>query len=386
MKVLLVSNDAYSLFNKATHFPFGGAELRSWKFATGLHSSFRTDVSVITLDQGFHPTSFDGVTVFPHPERKGPGYWEKYKQPVKRVLRRLGLQKEPDEKLETLLDRIAPDVIMQLGMSPEAVRLCRYCRSNGKKFVFGCASDVDLDARFVKGASGKDISGNDLSGYWEVLDGADAILVQTPAQLELLEKRFNRKGTLLFNPVDLTTQPSTMKQPAAVDVFWVGKASRLKRPELFIALAKALPQHTFRMIVNGADYKTGSLPKNLEVIASVPYEAMDGYFSACRIFVNTSTAEGFANTFLQAAKAGVPVISMNCDPNGMLMQHGAGVLTGEPENELVKAVNNLLGDQQRCQSMAEAGRSYLARYHDEKKIIAQLHDLLGALAKDERRA
>ena len=40
---------------------------------------------------------------------------------------------------------------------------------------------------------------------------------------------------------------------------------------------------------------------NLELYEDVPWNKIDTYFSNARVFVNTSTHEGFPNTFVQAA-------------------------------------------------------------------------------------
>jgi glycosyltransferase involved in cell wall biosynthesis len=373
MHLLIVSPDAYSLFDPDTAYPFGGAELRSWKFAVAIAKK-NVRVSVITADQGSGVRTFGQVTVYPHPSRKGEGYWKRFRKPVNRIIRKLGLGRKENIAYSDFLARIHPDVVMTLGIGPEAVSLLHFCRAHNVKFIFGCASDLDLDPSYKSGNVGKDRSGNDSGAYHEVFEQADAILVQTPDQQLQLEAIYGRTGNLLFNPVDLKEKPAD-KSPGKVDLLWVGKDGIKKRPELFIELAELLPELKCRMIVNGKFDRRG-LPTNVELLMSVPFEKMDDYFSASRLFVSTSPVEGFANTFLQAAKHGVPVLSMNSDPNEMISKHKAGILAGNEIRAVADQVTSLLNDETRYADISRAAKNYVRNYHDEEKIMQQLFEII----------
>ena len=102
-------------------------------------------------------------------------------------------------------------------------------------------------------------------------------------------------------------------------VLWVATMREQKRPELFIELARRMPQHRF-MIVGGNDPGPGEtyaeavraaaaqLP-NMTVRGFVPFAEADRLFDGARVLVNTSTYEGFPNTFLQAWARGVPSVA-----------------------------------------------------------------------------
>jgi glycosyltransferase involved in cell wall biosynthesis len=63
--------------------------------------------------------------------------------------------------------------------------------------------------------------------------------------------------------------------------------------------------------------------------------------SSSRPVLNTSTAEGFPNSFIQSWIHGTPVGSMEVDPDELLCEHEAGVHEPKFEN-FVERVENLL--------------------------------------------
>ena len=53
---------------------------------------------------------------------------------------------------------------------------------------------------------------------------------------------------------------------------------------------------------------------NLEIIEWLPYRKAEALIAGAFALVNTSCFEGFPNTFLQAGKFGVPILSFEVDP------------------------------------------------------------------------
>jgi glycosyltransferase involved in cell wall biosynthesis len=54
---------------------------------------------------------------------------------------------------------------------------------------------------------------------------------------------------------------------------------------------------------------------NLIFHGFVPYHKVNEYFSRASLFVNTSSIEGFPNTFIQAWMHYTPVVGLNVDPD-----------------------------------------------------------------------
>lgn len=382
MKLLIVSLDAYSLFDTSTQFVFGGAELRASLFAKALAKFPNTEVIVATRDQARKSQVFDGVNVVPFPEKKGKGYWEKQQQLSTRIKNRLTGKTNEQVKNDSFsfFETIQPTHLLVLGMSQEAVEAAAYCQKANIPFFFGCASDVDLSENYLE-KSAVDISGNKVDGYADVIRNASLVLVQSQQQEELLEQRFGKKGLLLQNPISPEAPKGISPVKTKCDVLWIGKTTSLKRPELFFKLAKLLPELKFRMIMNNSDENRwkqliAEQPKNVEIIESVPASAVEFYFQQTRLFVNTSFAEGFPNTFLQAGKYGVPIVSAQADPNHLLSEKGCGILTGDQPNALKDAVMELLRDESKYKSCSANARAYVENNHELGRLAPKLYDAL----------
>jgi len=106
-------------------------------------------------------------------------------------------------------------------------------------------------------------------------------------------------------------------------VIWVAHLRALKRPEMFVELARRLPQYRFHLV--GGDPQQGNLyleqlrcarPRGPESdLARQPgQDETLGLFDRARLLVNTSEIEGLPNTFYQAWVRAIPVVSF-LDPD-----------------------------------------------------------------------
>jgi glycosyltransferase involved in cell wall biosynthesis len=381
MRLLILSPDAYSIFFPKTSFVFGGIEVETGYYARGLVADHGFEVMVVTRDQGRGIRRVEGVTVVPHPELKGPGYWDWRRSLAGRIHHRIfGERQRSNDAFYTSL---RPDVAYVQGMVAWTLNTARYCRKTKTPFLFRVASDLDLGNDTVGETPIQQWAGFSLAEAREVIDSAASILVQTPVQMTLLRERFGRIGTLLFNPVAPVESPSKASSKK-YDVLWIGKSWQVKRPDLLLKLAGLLPEKKFCMVLNQADkvywnQLAAALPSNIDMIEMVPFREIGKLFDQARLFVSTADSEGFANTFLQAAAHGVPILSMNSDPNGMLSEHGAGLLTGVDINVLVGHIRKTLADGSQYDTFSIAGRRYVEKYHDARIIVSQFSEACRSL-------
>ena len=220
--------------------------------------------------------------------------------------------------------------------------LAVFCRMYRRKFVFAGASDTD----FLPGQHLIPTQRDKLL-YRFGIRHADAVIVQSVKQGALLRTNFDRDGIVIrnFHNDEVRVLPNAER----CVILWVSTIRSLKRPMRFIQLAQALPQERFVMI-GGRD---GSNPElfqsvsdqcaelpNLEFLGFQPLAATERYFDQSKLLVNTSEHEGFPNTFLQAWRRGIPVVSF-VDPDDVIRKNGLGrVVTGD--QSLLNAVKSAL--------------------------------------------
>jgi glycosyltransferase involved in cell wall biosynthesis len=376
---LILSPDAYSIFFPRTSFVFGGIEVETGYYARGLAKDHGVDVTVVTRDQGLKARHIDCVNVIPHPLLKGPGYWDMRCSLLGRLRHRISGERQ--WTANEFYSKQKPDVAYVQGMAPWTLDLARYCLHSKTPFLFRIAHDMDLGGDHPNDASMNGFAGFDLQAAREIINTATQILVQTPAQMEMLERRFNRKGVLLLNPVDERKSPEQLSK--VFDVLWIGKSTTSKRPEIYLKLAEQLPHRSFCMVLNKVDLSywdrlTAAMPVNIKLIEKISFPEVRTLFEKSRIFVSTSGSEGFANTFLQAASHGVPILSMNCDPNQMLSAHGAGVLTGPKIADLALHMEHLLSKSNIYSTFSAAARRYVSENHSAQGIVSQFYKQLKA--------
>ena len=197
-----------------------------------------------------------------------------------------------------------------------------WARLKKRKAVYCCANDPEFDPQKVKLPTLRDKH----MFSWG-LRNCDAIIVQNALQRSILKQYYNRVGVLIPNGF-----PASEQMASPENILWVATFKKAKQPHLFIELAKRHPEQKFVMVGgpvsnNGADYTSlkneASQISNLRFCGPLSFEDAEKEFSKAKILVNTSSNEGFPNTFLQAWRKGVPVLAF-LDPDDRIRDNKLG--------------------------------------------------------------
>src|SRR5690606_17231655 len=89
---------------------------------------------------------------------------------------------------------------------------------------------------------------------------------------------------------------------------------------------------------------------------------------------------GFPNSFLQAGKYGVPIVSLNVDPDGMLTEHGAGICCHGSLEMMVQSLIGAIGRGADYDRMSDRARRYVQQHHELARCTEQLAALLCEIA------
>jgi glycosyltransferase involved in cell wall biosynthesis len=157
----------------------------------------------------------------------------------------------------------------------------------------------------------------------------------------------------------------------------------MKRPELFIELARRLPDEQFIIIMPGSNKVSSNAYDecrnllNIRFIDYVPFWDMQKYFEEAKLFVNTSEFEGFPNTFIQSCLAKTPILSFRVDPDKFLTKNRIGFCCNDSIDAAEAFIRELDGE--KIAYYGENGFSYVSDNHDLEKAAAKYEELFNKL-------
>ncbi len=384
LRVCVISPLGYGLYRPELGLPFGGAEVQLYELATSLAKDPSYAVTVLaTVQSDPGEEQYGALRLIKRQAGKRAG--APAGNGPSGLFRMLRGYASAYAEMAGLFRTIDADLYVHAGTGAEIGVYAWLCRRMGKRFVFVVASTADLDRAYGT-ATGVLRWLSPLGIRW-----ADAVVCRTQDQQTLLKQRYGREGTLIRTGHPLPPTLHTSRHtPYASSVLWIGRLHPVKQPEKFLDLAERLPDQPCVMIgmrdaahyelTRTVERRAVRLP-NLTLVLDVPLARVDDYLRTTKVLINTSTYEGFSNTFVQAAMAGVPVCSLNVDPDGLLSRHELGLCAGGSVELLTASVRSLLASDRRRLEIGRRAAAYAAAHHDlqrttvEFKLLA--HRLVG---------
>ncbi|PLX21802.1 hypothetical protein C0584_01720 [Candidatus Parcubacteria bacterium] len=357
-KVCFVSIFSYPLFNPDCDLTFGGAEVQISLIAKELARDENLDINVIVADTGQGEMEIhEGVKVH-----------KAYKRGLGKI-NALGAPFVLYKKLKS----INPDVVVCRAAGVEVGIAGFYAYKNKKKFIYSIAHFDDLTGKHSRGLRGLI--------YQLGFNLATNYIAQTEDQKKYLEKKTQKKISIIKNsfpaPKDLKEKMNTSK------VLWIGRSVDFKRPEKFIELAELMPEKKFEMVLQKTAVqrweelrKHARGVRNLKFIEKIPFEKINAVFQSSSLYVNTSTEEGFPNTFIQSTMYGVPIISLNINPDNFINEYRCGVCCDDDVERMASMINSILSDRGRYQMFSDSAKRYFSQNHDIKVNILKWKELL----------
>jgi glycosyltransferase involved in cell wall biosynthesis len=209
---------------------------------------------------------------------------------------------------------------------------------------------------------------------------ATRIVVQTRHQAELLQGNYGRTPDAIirnFHP----PAAETIDKSGRLTVVWIANLKPWKRPDVFVRLAKSFSDRKdTRFVMVGAPAPTSgkggwqaSLMRSIETTPNLEYlgqrthAEVNELLARAHLFVNTSTQEGFPNTFIQAWLRDVAVVSLGVDPDEVLAREQAGI-AAQSESGLTEAVRNLIDHPDIRAGFVQRGRDHAAAQHSLQNV------------------
>jgi glycosyltransferase involved in cell wall biosynthesis len=344
----------------------GGAEVQQSVLARALaRAGYR--VSMVCLDFGQPPrVTLDGVTV--HKAHRPDAGLPVLRFAHPRLTSIWRAMREADA-----------DVYYQRCSGMLTAVVAAFCRSFSRGSIFAAACDLD----FVPGYQPIRYR-RDRWLYEQGLKRIDTIVVQNQKQQLDCRRHYGRDSTIVPSCYEL---PAGASPGAGEHALWVAsiREQDFKRPELFLELARRLPERRFVMIGGaGGDgrndvrferlRKAAAALPNVEFTGFLPLDRVEPYFDRARVLVNTSYQEGMPNTFLQAWARGVPAVAF-VDVGARL--HGEPLYPVAREIEdAANEIERLFSDEAYWQRTSARCREHFSGTHAVGKLLAQFEGLL----------
>lgn len=357
IKVCFVQAFTYAVFNPSSTAKIGGAEVDLYNIANELIKDTRFEIYFLVADFGQKSLEkYNNIKVI-----KGHSQKKNLKNYILSFF-----------KFYKKLAQINADIYITANLSKYVGFTNFYCRLHNKIHIHRTEHQHQVDKTYllkkiIKG-SGRYIF------FYLGFKNVDYVVVQNEEDRETLKRTFDFPSTVIRNSYPIEKLGSQKKRNF---ILWIARGKRWKQPEVFIDLAKEFPNEKFIMIMPVADdkkyfenvNKMANSVNSVDFIPGVPFSEVDDYYKNAKIFVNTSLAEGFPNSFNQAMNVSTPILSLNINPDDFIGKNQVGLFCNNNFNTLKENLNRVLTDQVLWKKLSENAYNYAYNEMNIEKSI-----------------
>ena len=363
-RLAFIALQGLSVFRPAPGRAVGGAETQMRRLAAALTGRFGCRACFICLGDQDQLEEYDGLEVA--------------------VIDRGHGQLAKVRRIKEALREYAPTFVLQRASGLDTFLAGRYARRCGARFVYMLAHD--RDARKLPWR--EELHWRRML-YRRGLRSADRIVAQSEFQVNSLKCYWGLDAELIRSLQEPPGEPVGSLAAKKEGLLWVGRAVEVKQPELFLELAKRMPQIPCTMILNRthreeyfAKLRTEAEGlSNVRFVESVAPDEIMSHFRAARLLVSTSRDEGFPNTHLDAFRAATPVMTLAADPDDLIAENELGFFAQGDFEALAREIEKRYSDAEWLAATGRRAADYLRDNHDPEKITSQWGALLGKLIK-----
>ncbi len=198
----------------------------------------------------------------------------------------------------------------------------------------------------------------------------------------LLPPEWAHRVQTVSNPVDGSIPVAERPAPGArPQIFWAGRFDAQKRPDLVVAIARALPQADFHLwgdsVMGGSSDLPEDLPANITV--EDPYDRFtDLPLEKADLWLYTAAWDGVPTMLLEVAMTGVPLVGSDVGGTGEVLRDGlARAMPPDATPEAwTQAIRALLDDPETARQQALSLRETLLAERNPDSHVQALNRLL----------
>ena len=191
------------------------------------------------------------------------------------------------------------------------------------------------------------------------------IIVQNSAQKQTISTEFGQDSIVVYNSHPIVNKYNNSRKNT---ILFIAIFKPFKRVELFCQLANKLADKKYKFILIGENFADPKRKRemskiieqsNIQYLGFKSIEEINKILNNAKLLVNTSTFEGFSNTFIQAWMRGVPVISLKANPDNLLSKEKLGFICNDNLDKAAEKIEYLMKNErvwkeysQRCYDFA----------------------------------
>lgn len=268
-----------------------------------------------------------------------------------------------------ILWKIRPVVVYQRVAGAYTGAAAFFARRTGARMVWHVSSDRDLIPQEFPASWRWPLQRLNRRMIAYGASAADAVVVQSQNQRELLRRHFGRSDAIQISNFHAQCGQLCQKSDAPLLVCWVGNIKEIKSPETFVRLARDFrSRRDVRFLMaGGLQMKSAAwqqlkaeidqLP-NIEYLGVMPHEAVGELLAKSHVLVNTSAVEGFPNTFIEAWVRQVAVVSLSVNPDSAFDKNENGICAHGDYERMKSALTQLLEDRMLRESIGSRAAEY----------------------------
>lgn len=215
---------------------------------------------------------------------------------------------------------------------------------------------------------------------------ADVVISVSEYCAQLVKNYYNVESKIIYNGVDTQFFRPHANHNDRLQILFVGRYRRIKRPWYLIQLAKEFPQCDFSLY--GLDYPLGPMLreisknlKNVKINSFLSHEKMRDVYHNSDIFFDPSVFEGFSLAMLEAAASGLPLICSNAASFPEFVEHGKEGLLFNNYEEAKRYLSYLIEDENVRIDFSKKARAKAIKF-DWSIVAGQYSHLFTEVSKD----
>ncbi len=221
------------------------------------------------------------------------------------------------------------------------------------------------------------------------LKRADVVVVLANYMKNALYHNYGINSVVIKSGHPVPIGPFKKDDPPSI--LWIARPTDVKRPKLFLQIAQEISDLNIHFILIGPVGPGDPMKKVFETfdkrhknfiyIHRVNPGEDNKYYEKASLFVNTSSTEGYPNSFIQAWLRETPVITLDVDPDCDICKNSLGYHAKGDLKKLINEIKKLIENPSELKEMGRRCRQYAIKNHNIEKTAEQHFKLYNWILK-----